>query len=134
MNYQELMELVAREGDEKRFEYKGYQYHILRVNKEYSGQLCGYIEIPECHALYEMDCDEIEQYFDYELPVHGGLTFSDYIQGRRWIGFDCAHASDLCPFSRFDLNRYKVYRDMNYVESNIKQIRIHEFCLQRSRR
>lgn len=122
MNYQELMALVAREGDEKHFEYKGYRCRISRVGKEYSGHLCGYIEIPTWHALYEMDYDEIERRFNYELPAHGGLTFSGYVQGRYWIGFDCAHFGDLRPFSRFVSNECEGYRDMNYVESNIKQI------------
>lgn len=38
--------VIENEGNEKDFEYKGFECHIRRVNPEYSGHLCGYIEIP----------------------------------------------------------------------------------------
>ena len=125
MIYPELKEIIEREGDENSFEYKGYKCHIRRVGMPYRGHLCGYIEIPADHELYEMDYDEIEDKYQGLLPAHGGLTFSDFIDNNYWIGFDCAHYGDLDPvyikgFENFR-DKQVVYRDMDYVAKNIKQ-------------
>lgn len=64
----------------------------------------GYVAVPEGHAWYGKDYDDID------ADAHGGLTFSgDKIEGQpeetkgMWIvGFDCAHYMDnpqTCPES-----------------------------------
>lgn len=49
---------------------------------------CGYVGIPTNHPFFEKNYDEID------ISVHGGLTFSDYMDGIWFIGFDCAHVGD----------------------------------------
>ena len=126
MIYPELKEIVELEGDEKSFEYKGYKCHIRRVGIPYSGHLCGYIEIPSDHELYEMGYDEIEDKYQGLLPAHGGLTFSDFVDNKHWIGFDCAHYGDLKPMyvPGFEIyrNDFDNYKDMTFVENNLKKI------------
>lgn len=126
MIYPELKEIVEHEGNEKDFEYKGYGCHIRRVGVPYSGHLCGYIEIPSGHQIHGLDYDAIEAHYDYELPAHCGLTFSEEVKGIHWIGFDCAHLGDLCPMYIEDFGNFRcgtdTYKDMRYVENNIKEI------------
>lgn len=113
----ELKDLIKQEGNEKDFEYKGYICHIRRVGVPYSGHLCGYIEIPAGHKLCGVGYDDIESYYNYDLPAHGGLTFSGTVDENYWIGFDCAHTGDLCPMydSKYS-SPHDIYKDMNYVE------------------
>lgn len=126
MIYPELKEVVEKEGNEKDFEYKGYKCHIRRIGISYSGHLCGYIEIPKGHELHGMTYDEIEAHYNYELPAHGGLTFSAEVDNSYWIGFDCAHYGDLRPICLEKepslMLKNEIYRDMEYVENNIKKI------------
>lgn len=76
MIYPEYKEILEQEGNEKEFEYKGYKCRILRIEPETMGHLCGYIEIPFEHELYQEEYDDIEKHYDWNLPAHGGLTFS----------------------------------------------------------
>lgn len=84
------------EPDELQFEHNGLKCLVLRVEL---GHLCGYVGIKH-----------IPQNFDeYEVDVHGGVTFSqpiencsgrvsEYFKGCKYvIGFDAAHAGDLIP-------------------------------------
>jgi hypothetical protein len=62
----------------------------------------GYVCIPEGHPCYRMDYDAIHDQFD--ISVHGGLTFSDPSSELKWgeipegewwiVGFDTAHYGD----------------------------------------
>ena len=111
-----------------------------------SGALCGYVGVPEGHPWHGKDYDSIEPYPD----VHGGLTFAapcaegktenEYAichnpQGRPdnvwWLGFDCAHAWDVCPAH----NRYgdlrgpeDVYRDLGYVKRQVASLAAQAAC------
>ena len=122
-------ETLKLEGNSRGFTYKGYACAIKRVRPETSGHLCGYIHIPSGHKLHGMDYDDIEKLYDYELPAHGGLTFSGYIDYEYWIGFDCSHLGDVIPcedeiFSSLSIERFEsgTYKDMDYVTENIKGI------------
>lgn len=79
---------------------------IVRQNR--SGHLCGYVGVPEGHALFGADFTDVDG-----AEAHGGLSFSDKCNedgrichipfpGRPehvwWFGFDCAHAFDLAHF------------------------------------
>jgi len=75
----------------------GFQCLILRAGL---GNLCGYVRVPRGHALHG-------KHFSHRrvcrgLYVHGGLTFSGHLGGRRmrrghWFGFDCGHFCDYVP-------------------------------------
>ena len=63
----------------------------LKTISMFGGHLCGYISIPLDHPWSEKDtsigCD-----------VHGGCTWNETEKdGKRWIGFDCAHYDDIQP-------------------------------------
>lgn len=121
-NLELALELIKQEGDKKDFVYKDYKCHIIR-HKTF-GNLCGYIDIPLEHKLYDVHYDDIDVY------VHGGLTYNgigiDGIPSAYVIGFDCAHYGDLSPYLemrfpewlRVDSN--DIYRDMDYVENELK--------------
>ena len=89
----------VEEPDEVCFEYKGYTCHVNRVyrqepyNPEYwfGGHLCGYVEIPKDNKYYE------KHYDDIDVDCHGGLTYSEMVDEKWKIGFDCAHSGDISP-------------------------------------
>jgi hypothetical protein len=75
------------------------------------GSWCGYVAVPPGHPLHGKDYSTIP-----DIDVHGGLTFSSFCQedgpvesrvchtpepGQPanvwWLGWDCAHASDVSP-------------------------------------
>lgn len=94
-------------------EYRGYRYLIKKVSfgdEEieraggyadwlYNPWLCGYIGIPKGHNFYEVDYNDLHE--EYEFSVHGGLTYSGWLNRvidtdeDIWvIGFDCHHYND----------------------------------------
>ena len=99
------------------------------------GALCGYVRVPRDHALHGRDYRQrrVERGF----AVHGGLTFSGCLGGRRmkrghWFGFDCAHWRDIVPGMvsfyetlpddlRHELTSqvgpFEVYRTVSYVQA-----------------
>lgn len=111
--------LVNREGNRREFIYRNYQCLILRTTA--LGSLCGYIALPPEHHLFGQYYDTIESLYNYELPAHGGLTFSGEFENWYWIGFDCVHAGDLVPNSPF-YSEDDTYKDMKFVENNLKEI------------
>ena len=67
------------------------------------GHRCGYVRVPD--RLFDIFMDKglcAEEALEYAFDVHGGITFSTYVQSADsrfpqfgyWIGFDCAHAED----------------------------------------
>lgn len=119
----EFKELIEKEGNSNFFVYKNYNCKIIRVNPDFSGHLCGYVQIPQEHEFYQKHYDEI----DCNIPAHGGLTFSGSFKNNDWwIGFDCAHYGDLLPcyheglyFVSYDFARYMTMQD---VENCIKEM------------
>lgn len=103
----------VEEADKIVFTYKDYDCMVHRVVCEekvrsmrfMDGHLCGYVRIPQEHFSYGKD------EFD-EIDCHGGITFNDNntvhketsLPPAHWIGFDCAHSTDLVP-SREMFNR-----------------------------
>lgn len=126
---EEIKEIMFNEGNEKLFTHRGVQCLVLRMPM---GHLNGYVSIPKDHAWSGKEYDEIMQEHKYEVPAHGGLTFSgrgsslgnECLQDNWVIGFDTAHAGDLSIIMLargivFDRDQY---RDMEYVENNLKEI------------
>jgi len=127
------------EPDKKQWldEETGYPCLIVRNPV---GALCGYVGVSRAHPAFEQD------YNDVAADVHGDLTFSGFCHepegddhsqgichltedGERvwWLGFDCAHAFDLCPsmaaYMRFmELSAYGAYRDLSYVASEVQSL------------
>ena len=76
-----------------------------------AGALCGYVGVPKSHEFFGKDYDAPD------VDVHGGLTFANSCSPHKegdhkgichveegaanktvwWLGFDCAHAYDICP-------------------------------------
>lgn len=99
------------------------------------GALCGYVGIPESHSGHG------KHYCDFDVSVHGGLTFSGSCspsddeshgichsgkvanENVWWLGFDCAHLYDLAPaYIRLFSDPLDVYRDFNYVKSETENL------------
>lgn len=110
----------VEEPDIVKFEYNGFHCLIRRIfddeNKvdDIYGHLCGYIDIPKCHPFYQKHYDEIE------IDVHGGLTFSDVIDGFWTIGFDCAHYCDYKPGYEM-YKRNSVFNDLFPIPESFKK-------------
>ncbi len=63
---------------------------VLRHND--FGAPCGYVRVPAGHVLYGRNpCDEAM----YDLDVHGGITFAEFVGDEFYLGFDMAHAFDI---------------------------------------
>lgn len=124
MTKEELQKLVREEGSERNFSYKGFECHIRRFGNGDRVHLCGYVVIPECHWAYGKEYDFITSVAD--ISVHGGLTFAgDSIEpGSWWIGFDCAHCMDISSLDELGQpwTPNSSYRDMPYVENELKQL------------
>ncbi len=56
---------------------------------------------------------EVGMLFD----THGGITFSDEVDGEWRYGFDCAHANDLQPGYEVRYRVGGIYRDVEYVKA-----------------
>ncbi len=88
------------EADLLEFTYKSMNCLIKRIATQepycqeeniFGGHLCGYVQIPKNHFCFGKHYDLIE------IDVHGGLTFSEFVEDKYWIGFDCGHLGDLIP-------------------------------------
>lgn len=80
----------------------------------------GYVILPKEHELVDKFYGDFEE--EYDLKVHGGITFSDYLskiidleeiglENRYTLGFDCNHIGD----SPINCNR-------NYVENECQAL------------
>lgn len=92
--------------------HRGYSWAIIRTPALH---LCGYVQVPETHPLYQ------KPYHAFEVSVHGGLTFAseaDAPLSGYWIGFDCAHSGDLSP----RLFGSGTYRTVLYVRDECERL------------
>ena len=120
----EILAIIAAEGDSLDFEYRGYQCAIRRNTNPGLGFLCGYVNVQqEANGLR----------LDDEINVHGGLTYSGMNDGSRlpkgyWLGFDCGHFDDLCPEAYNVFPEYlwpgpqETYRTIEYVTEQIHKM------------
>ena len=81
--------------------YKNYEIEVIKIinntflfgllnlndNNAYYN---GYITIPKDSKFYGKDYDFINE----EIEIHGGFTFSDFVDDKYKIGFDTAHYFD----------------------------------------
>jgi hypothetical protein len=108
------------EPDRLDWQHDGVQCFIHR--EQHLGHLCGYVGVEPGHPWHGEDYRALANVVD----IHGGLTFAgDHCRGYIhqtpagvvwWLGFDCCHCGDLCPFmvGRFASD---VYRDISYVKA-----------------
>ena len=90
------------------------------IRDPHMGFLCGYVEATEALSG--------EPYERLGFEVHGGLTFSGPLAGQTWwLGFDCAHGSDIKPSGLFhslfaDATRGAKYRTAAFVEAECERL------------
>lgn len=130
---------------ESDFKYRGYRCVVIFGKM---GHRCGYVGLETNNPFYNIDYDEKVSWLklkeneqlgkrsvfalfadlgDLEtgvssglyFDVHGGITFSDNIEGYPvehenlwWLGFDCAHAGDKKDYDA--LLKYKL-QDEKYI-------------------
>jgi hypothetical protein len=114
-----INEIIKIEGDYHEWIYtakNGLEIECL-IRRNNTLALCGYVVITSDNKLYGLDYDHL--YSQIDTHVHGGLTYSDEGEGGWVIGFDCAHAGDLCPaFPYYD----GVYRTKEFVISECEKL------------
>jgi hypothetical protein len=119
----------------------GYKCFIIR-NADF-GFLCGYVQIPREHKLYNESWHKIAK--SKEIIVHGGVTYAnnDIIQltkkinesKKYYIGFDCGHETDIKPYytetqnalldlliKEFNYTKKPKYRNIEYVTNECKKL------------
>lgn len=114
----EIIEIVKKEGDFFDWTYcakNGLDVECF-IRRNNSLALCGYVVITSDNSLYGLDYDEI--YSKIDTNVHGGLTYADKMDGKWIVGFDCAHAGDLCPAFHYD----GIYRTKKFVISECEKL------------
>jgi hypothetical protein len=116
MTIDEFLEIVKNEGDYHEWIFtceNGCQFEcMIRRNKSGGYNWCGYVKLTPDNKFYGIHYDSCS--FD----VHGGLTFSDEVDGHWLLGFDCAHSGDFTFYGElFHLNKNDTYRDKDYVMS-----------------
>lgn len=81
--------------------YKNYEIEVVKIinntflfgllnSNENNAYFNGYITIPKTSKFYGKDYDFINE----EIEVHGGFTFSDFVNNKYKIDFDTAHYFD----------------------------------------
>ncbi|AAO47457.1 hypothetical protein QCF18_09920 [Staphylococcus aureus] len=115
---QYIMEKVEKEnnilGEDLSLDiyYKGVKLTVKRHPE--TGHLNGYITLPS-------DINE-KEYDSLERRAHRGITYDDYdYEGKRVLGFDCAHAWDMTPYAIIG-SLDDQYRDLEYVLSILKDM------------
>ena len=114
-----IKEIIKKEGDFHKWTYtakNGLEVECF-IRRNHTLALCGYVVFTSDNKLYGLDYDDI--YTKMFISIHGGLTYSDEHEGGWLIGFDCAHAGDLCPaFPNFD----GIYRTKEFVISECEKL------------
>lgn len=112
---EEILKIIENEPNFLEWTYNtksGQKINCRIVRHNDLKHLCGYVFLDESNDLYGKD------YFDIDVDVHGGLTFSGEFEGGWLIGFDCGHYEDLVPGISF----VGTYRDINYVKSECENL------------
>lgn len=113
------LDLIKGEPNLARFKAHGLTCYIHRHPN--SGHLCGYVGVPPGHVFYGATDEDPRL---SEIEVHFGLTWSEKgfygLSKKLWfLGFDCAHCYDLCPFFispwKFERDKEYSYKDFDFV-------------------
>lgn len=88
--------------------YRDYEWCVVLND---IGHRCGYVALPSSHPLHGKEYMQI----DYDLDVHGGLTFSEHSHliesecNDWWLGFDAGHMI----YDKADLEAFEKYYQLN---------------------
>lgn len=129
----ELLKKIKTEGDYHEWIFNtesGSSYKCQVIRNKHLKHLCGYVILTKDNKFYGKDYDHIP------VQVHGGLTFSDEVNGEWLIGFDCAHHNDITP--NIELNYQSngaTYKDMDFVKSECESLaeQISEYSISKIR-
>jgi hypothetical protein len=114
-----IKQIIKEEGDLYEWTYtakNGLGVECV-IKRNTTLALCGYVVITSDNKLFGLDYDVI--YSKLDVSVHGGLTYSNKGKVGWVIGFDCAHAGDLCPaFPYYD----GVYRTKEFVITECEKL------------
>ena len=115
---------------------EGHRFHGVEYSapvKAPDGWLDRPAKIDEDYGAIALFCASVnsnpaEGIYPLELLVrcHGGLTYSkkDLLSRKAddlwWLGFDSAHADDMCPKSSYDTGG--TYRDEQYVRASLAKL------------
>ena len=114
-----IEDIIRKEGDF--FEWSYIAQNGLEVDcfirRNRSLAFCGYVVITSDNKLYGLDYDDIS--YKIDCYPHGGLSDSDNVDGKWIVGFDCAHAGDLCPAFPYYGG---VYRTKEFVISECEKL------------
>jgi len=98
----------------------GYTGVVLR--SPVTGSLCGYVSLEDDYP----DKSSYDEFRSNNFNVHGGLTFfgevvlkKSNLSFNRCLGFDTAHAHDLCPNVPSSVG---MYRDFPYVANEVESL------------
>ena len=81
--------------------YKNYEIEVIKIinnsfffwllnSNDNNAYFNGYIVIPKDSKFYEKHFNDINE----EIQIHGGFTFSDFVDDKYKIGFDTIHYFD----------------------------------------
>lgn len=81
--------------------YKNFEIEVVKMinntfffwllnSNDNNAYFNGYIVIPKDSKFYEKHFNDINE----EIQIHGGFTFSDFVDDKYKIGFDTAHFFD----------------------------------------
>ena len=95
----ELLKVIEKEGDLIEFVYKDIPCVLKRHQ---FGAFCGYCKIPSYIGIIINE---------YDINVHGGITYTGKWDDYDVFGFDCSHSNDYMPtYPVYNL----VYRTKEY--------------------
>lgn len=111
----------VHDSNETERNWQAHGYDLKAVRHPSMGHWCGYVALPNGHRLFGKGYDDID------VSVHGGLTYAEdraprmEVDGKWWVGFDCAHSGDLVPGLGHSFSG-DVYRDISYVASECESL------------
>lgn len=81
--------------------YKNYEIEVIKIinntflfgllnTNDNNAYFNGYIVLPKTSKFYEKHFDDINE----KIEIHGGFTFSDFVDDKYKIGFDTIHYFD----------------------------------------
>lgn len=102
---------------------------------------CGYVGLPKNHVLDNKDYSEhiavLGEDLENSIEVHGGVTFTGVPSALEksalwWVGFDCAHGSDVTLMAFSHNFPDATFKDAGFVSQECEQLAQQLFDIQNS--